>query len=358
MKTRKNPYTIGFGRIPNHYISRDLLIEDIIDNLNSDDVNGQAFKLTGIRGTGKTVTLTAIERQLRDDDSWIVIGVKPEGNIIDDVVGNIYNEVPLLATFFKTSLNLSKFGIGLSIDNTAPVSSLDAALKKILIELNKKGKRLLITIDEVKNSDQTRDFVQEFQLLIRQDLPIYLIVAGLYDDIENLENADHLTFFLRAEKYEMKPLNHTIIRSDYMKTLGVSREIADNMASITKGYAFAYQALGKYMWESGEKEITEEVLAKLDEALSEKVYLKIWSELSPKEKWFLEYIVTKDNMPVSELLEITRQNKSQFSKPRQALKRKGVIDTSIRGMISIKLPRLREFVQEQSSDFTGSLIHR
>ena len=45
-----------------------------------------------------------------------------------------------------------------------------------------------------------RDYVQEFQLLIRQDLPIYLIVAGLYDDIENLENAKHLTFFLRAEK--------------------------------------------------------------------------------------------------------------------------------------------------------------
>lgn len=39
-------------------------------------------------------------------------------------------------------------------------------------------------------------------MLIRQDLPIYLIVAGLYDDIENLENAKHLTFFLRAEKYE------------------------------------------------------------------------------------------------------------------------------------------------------------
>ncbi len=348
MVAGSNPYTIGFGRIPTHYISRDILIEDIINNLNSDNIQGQAYKLTGIRGTGKTVTLTAIERALRDDDKWVVIGVRPDGNIIEDVVGNIYNEVTFLKSFFKTELNLSKFGIGLNVKEIPPASSLDAALKKILVELKKKGKRLLVTVDEVKNSAGMRDFVQEFQLLIRQDLPIYLIVAGLYDDIESLENADHLTFFLRAEKYEMKPLNHTIIRSDYMKTLNVSEETADSLAAITKGYAFAYQALGKYMWDSGEKEITDEVLARLDEALSEKVYQKIWSELSQKERWYLGFIVNKEKMPVNELLEITGQNKSQFSKPRQGLKRKGIIDTSVRGMISIRLPRLKEFVESQA----------
>lgn len=61
-----------------------------------------------------------------------------------------------------------------------------------------------MTVDEVKNTPEMRSFVQNFQLLIRQELPIYLIVAGLYDDIEMLENAEQLTFFLRAEKYEMK----------------------------------------------------------------------------------------------------------------------------------------------------------
>ena len=55
-------------------------------------------------------------------------------------------------------------------------------------------------------------------------------------------------------------------------------------------------------------------------------------------------------MPVSELLELTGQNKSQFSKPRQGLKKKGVIDTSIRGMITIKLPRVKEFVESQMAD--------
>ena len=58
--SERNPYAISFGRIPNQYIRRSLLIDDIIDTLNSDIVQEQAFKLTGVRGCGKTVTLTAI----------------------------------------------------------------------------------------------------------------------------------------------------------------------------------------------------------------------------------------------------------------------------------------------------------
>ncbi len=59
----RNPYAISFGRIPPQYISKSLIIDDIIDALNSDVVEEQAFKLTGIRGTGKTVTLTLLRRK-------------------------------------------------------------------------------------------------------------------------------------------------------------------------------------------------------------------------------------------------------------------------------------------------------
>lgn len=51
------------------------------------------------------------------------------------------------------------------------------------------------------------DFIQEFQILIREELPIYVIVAGLYEDIDSLENAEGLTFFLRATRCEMTRVN-------------------------------------------------------------------------------------------------------------------------------------------------------
>lgn len=176
---------------------------------------------------------------------------------------------------------------------------------------------------------------------------MYVIVAGLYEDIESLENADGMTFFLRATKYEMSPLNISYIREDYQKTLDVSPETAEKLALITKGYAYAYQALGKYMWDDGGRKISDNVLRSLDDALAEKVYKKIWSELTDKDKWFLRYIVTKDRMSASELLELTKQSHSSWSVPRARLREKGILNVESRGVISLALPRFREFVNMQ-----------
>ena len=344
----RNPYVISFGRIPTQYIGRSVLISDIIDALESDIIEEQAYKLTGVRGTGKTVTLTEIEKKIRENDNWIVVGVKSNGNIIEDIIANLYSSVPFLTSFVDANLNLTKFGIGLNLSNKSPVASLDYALKTILREVDRKGMRVLITIDEARKTKHMVDFIQEFQILIREELPVFLIVAGLYEDVESIENAEGLTFFLRATKYEMTPLNHTFIRNDYEKTLNVSREVAEKMATITKGYAFAYQALGKYMWDLNAHDITEEVLALLDEALAEKVYRKIWSELAPRDKWFLEYIVKKDKMSATELLEMTNKKHNEWSEPRKRLTEKGIIDTKIRGQIIVCLPRLKEFVENET----------
>ncbi len=344
----RNPYVISFGRIPTQYISRRVLISDIIESLESDIIEEQAYKLTGVRGTGKTVTLTEIEKKIRENDNWIVVGVKSNGNIIEDIIANLYSSVPFLTSFVDANLNLTKFGIGLNLSNKSPVASLDYALKTILREVDRKGMRVLITIDEARKTKHMVDFIQEFQILIREELPVFLIAAGLYEDVESIENAEGLTFFLRATKYEMTPLNHTFIRNDYEKTLNVSREVAEEMATLTKGYAFAYQALGKYMWDLKAQDITEEVLALLDEALAEKVYRKIWSELAPRDKWFLEYIVKKDKMSATELLEMTNKKHNEWSEPRKRLTEKGIIDTKIRGQIIVCLPRLKEFVENET----------
>lgn len=342
--TQRNPYTISFGKVPTKYLSRNFIIDSIIESLESDEPDEQAFKLTGIRGTGKTVTLTSIERHFTDEEDWIVIGIRSDSDIISELVARLYSSVPLLTKFVDTNLNLSAFGIGLNLSKKSPVASIDYALELLLTELNKQGKRLLVTIDEARNTKGIVNFIQEFQILIRKDLPLFIVLAGLYQDIESLENTDGLTFFLRATKFEMTPLNITYIRDDYQKTLQISYDEAEKMAFITKGYAFAYQTLGKYMWDSKGKELTEEVLKQFDEVLAQKVYKKIWSELAPNDRWFLKFIAQKDTMAASELLETTKKTHSEWSVPRRRLKEKGIIDTDTRGEISIKLPRFKEFI--------------
>ncbi|WP_026511380.1 ATP-binding protein [Butyrivibrio sp. LC3010] len=340
----KNPYAISFGRIPTQYISRDVIIDEITTTFNSDVVDEQAFKITGIRGTGKTVTLTAIEKALAEEKDWIIVDLKPGADITNDLIAKLYTDVPFITDFIDVNLNLTAFGIGISLSKKSPVASLDVALEKILAELEKRNKRILVVIDEARKTDALVDFIQEFQILIRRNLPIFLIIAGLYEDIESIENTDGLTFFLRATKYEMTPLNIGVIKEDYKQTLGLSDDVAYELAVLTKGYAFAYQAFGKYMWDEKCKTITPLVLAKVDDVLAQKVYDKIWSELTPKDQWYVRFIAEKDAMDAAELLEITKKSHSDWSEPRKRLIEKGVIDGSIRGKIVLKLPRFREYI--------------
>lgn len=143
----RNPYYISFGRIPTKYISRALFTDEIIETLEAEHVEEQAFKITGIRGMGKTVVLTEIERKLRSNGNWIVVDLKANSNFTEDLVAELYSKVPYVASFVDKELNLSKFGIGLSLSKKSPVASINHALREIMKELRTKNKRVLVAID-------------------------------------------------------------------------------------------------------------------------------------------------------------------------------------------------------------------
>jgi hypothetical protein len=80
-----------------------------------------------------------------------------------------------------------------------------------------------------------REFASCFQILLREDLPVFLIMAGLYNNIHELEDEKDLTFLYRTPRYEMEPLNLTLISDRYMRVFGISQEKAMDMAIMTKG---------------------------------------------------------------------------------------------------------------------------
>lgn len=343
----RNPFVLNFGKVPNQYISREIVIDEIVQEMVQEDMQNNCFMLTGTRGSGKTVTMTAIEQRILESDDWIVIRLNAERNMLESLVGKLYDSRDFITKFVDTNINLTKFGIGLNISSKSPVADIESALEVILKEIQRKKKKLLVTVDEVSNTQYMREFASSFQILIREDFPVFLLMAGLYENINDLKNEKNLTFLYRTPQYEMEPLNLTLIADRYSRVFAIDREKAMDMAIITKGYPFAYQAMGKYVWEEENHELSDSVLAKFDEALSHYVYKKIWSELSEKDKWFMSYIVKKEITPVSELLEITKQKKNEFSQYRERLRDKGLIDVSNRGLIKLKLPRFDVFVKNQ-----------
>ena len=51
--------------------------------------------------------------------------------------------------FIKAKLDFSAFGLGVSIENAAPVTDIENAIERMLDQIKESGKRLLITVDEV-----------------------------------------------------------------------------------------------------------------------------------------------------------------------------------------------------------------
>lgn len=348
MKER-NPFAINFGIIPNQYIARNLITDEIITELESETMQTPCIMLTGVRGSGKTVTMTAIEKEMDEKKEWIVVGLNPQRDMITSLVAKLYDTHEFVHRFISANLNLSQFGIGINLESTQPISDIESALEIILKEIKRQKKRLLVTIDEVSNTQYMRQFASAYQILIRRELPMYLIMAGLYQNIQNLEDEENLTFLYRTPKYEMEPLNVTMIRHRYQTIFSIDTDAAFEMAIITKGYAFAYQVLGKYVWESKEKAVTEEVLLKFDEALEKYVYDKIWSELSATDKWYLKYIAQKPTMETGELLALTQKKQNEFAQYRARLKNKGIINVTTYGIIKMNLPRFDVFVKNRAA---------
>ena len=139
--------------------------------------------------------------------------------------------------------NLSFFGFGLAVKGAAPITDIEIALAKMLEVLKKHGKKILIIIDEAATTKEMRTFVSAFQILIRKDLPVFLLMTGLYENINSLQREKSLTFLYRAAKIELKPLNLRTIAENYHSKLSVDEETALKMARLTKGYSFAFQVL-------------------------------------------------------------------------------------------------------------------
>lgn len=70
---KDNPFVLTFGREPIKYISRINFIHEVERNFYSNTSPNQAYMITGIRGTGKTVLLTRLAKDFEQNDDWIVI---------------------------------------------------------------------------------------------------------------------------------------------------------------------------------------------------------------------------------------------------------------------------------------------
>jgi len=339
---KKNPYSLVFGKEPIQYISRMSQMVDIQEIFNDEQPSQQIYMITGIRGSGKTVFMSDIARNLKTDDRWISVELSSSRDLLTDLAASLASENQFAKIFQNASINLSFFGIGFEVKGSVPITNIQVALSKMLKSLDDKGLRVLICVDEVVVNDAMKDFASVFQILVRQDLPVFLLMTGLYENINNLQNEDNLTFLYRAPKIELKPLNITSVADNYANVFILDRNNSLEMAKMTLGYSFAFQVLGYFTWEyDGDYH---KATPEYRQYLEEYVYEKIWSEMSEGDKKLAYGVAMSKTGKAKDIREILGLSDNEYSPYRDRLVKRGILDGREHGYVRFTLPFFGDYV--------------
>lgn len=340
----ENPFTLTFGQKPNEFISRPEPMKIIRNSFDMQTPTSRVYMIAGVRGSGKTVSLAELSDYYSARPEWMVLNLSPDTDLIRQAISELtrlgQNDSFLSKT--EMSANITLPAIGIQVKKADVQLDQDSILRKNLELLQKSEKKVLFIIDEIDNNAMVRHFCSEFQIYIRLHYSVYLLMAGLYDNISNLQNEKMLTFLYRAPKIFLDPLNLAAVTASYQSVFRLSGRDAVKMAKLTKGYPFAFQILGYLRWETGKK--PEELLPQYDSLLAQYVYEKIWMELSEKDQEIVK-VIADGNYEVKKIrteLEISSQ---YFNVYRRRLIERGIIFSPGHGLVEFALPRFEQYIQ-------------
>ena len=337
----KNPFTLMYGTSSSSLIIRDdlnIVIDTFLNNSNM-----YMYLITGIRGSGKTVLLREITKTFSKNEQWECIDINSQGDITTSLANKLsvaLNSNDLLDGW-SISLNLKVLTITKANNNK--ISDPEIIIEKILEKYQKSGKKILVTIDEVNNTLEFKKFVNFYQSLIGKQLPIYLLMTGLKENINSIINDKAMTFLTRSPKINLGPLNESLIALEYEKIFEIEKNKAIKMAKLTAGYAFAYQVLGYLFFESEDKELNSKFIKEYENYLWGNGYSKFWNDLTNVEKKFLIALSKSKDGSKQEIIS-NDFNSENFSQYRMRLIEKGIIKQTKYGFLDFVLPLFKEYI--------------
>lgn len=339
-----NPFTLTFGRQPGKLISRYEDFTEIVSTFTSDNSISQTYIITGVRGCGKTVLMTSVVKELLSYENWISADLNSTQDLLLEFSNRLADSMKKNNIFSEAGIDISIAGFGLGISGSKSEKDPVSIIENLLELAKKKNKRVIITIDEVTPNENMKKFASQFQIFVRKEYPVYLIMTGLYDSIYAIQNDPKLTFLLRSPKIILEPLSLNQISNQYKEIFNFDTETAQKFAKQTKGYALGFQALGLLYWEHKDELPYEKILTKYEELLDDFSYKKIWTSLSPVEKQILSVISTGKLFKSKEIREKINMPINSFSKYRERLINKGIIISPAHGILEFALPRFSSII--------------
>jgi energy-coupling factor transporter ATP-binding protein EcfA2 len=351
----QNPFTTTFSKNPETSYIYTEQTNEILENFSYDNPSESVYKVTGVRGSGKTVILAKIEEELRKEENikkgWLVFDVNPARDLLMQIASMLAKAGFAKKSSKTKTLNLSASflgtgaEVGFSSENDNSFFDIGVEIEEMLSTVQKKQKKILIGIDEVSKTKEMVQFASEYGKWLRANFPVYLVCTGLYENIMEVSNVKNLTFFRRAVTVKTEPLNFVRMAEMYRRLLSIDSDTGREMAKITKGYAYAFQELGSLYFKKKEKISLFDLIPELKSELFAYSYEKIWEELTSEDRFLIKLLTEKNEYKREEVLSLMGQKAGNYSMYRDRLLKRGILE-SRQAYISFALPFFADYVKE------------
>ncbi len=362
MTIKTDPFTRTPGLAGRAYIDSGIA-DTIIEYLNDDFCEKHVFKITGVRGSGKSVEYSKVIQTMKKEKEWLVYSLAATGEAIRTLISKLSMESFIDSNQTTISINQNtqangnlfvaniggEIGIEKSISKNDHYYSQEATLLKMVEKANKKGFRILIGIDDISKTSEMVHLLSMVAAMMLEGCNIYLIVTGLAENIEDFTSEKSLSFFKRADTFETKALNKYDIASQYERFLGIDAKCARDLELESLGYAYAYQVLGSLYFNKAPEDDLKSVLLDYEKILFRDSYDLIWKSLSESEKDLMRAMLKSTTFKTAHIKK--QMNKANnYSALRGRLINKHIVDADTYGYLKFKLPHFDRFVEIWGDD--------
>lgn len=326
-----------------------------MENFDYESPTESVYKITGVRGSGKTVILAKIEEELKKEynkeKGWLVFDLNPARDMLGQIAAMLHKEGFGKSDTKGRSLNISaavlgtRGGVGFSAEKENIFFDIGVEIEEMLREAQAKRKKILIGIDEVSKTSEMIKFASEYGRWLRANYPVYLVCTGLYENIQEVSNVKNLTFFRRSTTIKTEPLNMVRMTEMYKAKLDIGHDEAKTMAKCTKGYAYAFQKFGSLYFQKRAFENLENLIPELKAELFAYSYEKIWEEMTEADRFLVSLLINKEEYKREEVLKLMGIHSGNYSMYRDRLIKRGILEGR-QAYISFALPYFADYIKE------------
>ena len=374
-----SPFRAGFGKNPPFLAGREELTRAFSEAIGAGQWGQErAVLIRGFRGVGKTVAINALE-DIAQGRQWRVISETATDGFLNRIVSThlprILNEIAPQEKARISSASLSPVGSVTVqyVDGREVLESFRSLATQVCEILEPRGGGLLFTLDElgVESAHDMKLFAADFQHLVREDLEVAFVGAGLHTGIDALLKDTAITFLRRSAPAVLDLVSYEDAGQAIREPIEeagrhIGTEALDYAIRGSQGYPFLVQLIGDIAWKANPTvdEITladvELAFVKARRSMGAYIIEPSLSDLSPTDRTFLA-AMAKDEGPsaVADIRErMGNVERGYISMYRQRLISAGIVYPSGHGKLEIAIPYFREYLREHIVTEAASEISR